>query len=80
MDFAIFDKDKLLAFVEFQGEQHYKDFGIWGKTAREETDQMKKEYCLQIGIPLFEIKFNENIPSCVANILSTLKLIPCQVA
>lgn len=80
MDFAIYDKDRLLAFVEFQGIQHYKNFGIWGKTEREETDEMKRNYCMEIGIPLFEIRYDEDIPSCVAKILSTLKLIPCQVA
>lgn len=30
-DFAIFKDNKLICFIEYQGIQHYKDFGYFGK-------------------------------------------------
>lgn len=81
MDFAIYDKNSnLLAYIEYQGVQHYKDLGFFGKQAREETDRMKKDYCIQKHIPLFEIKYDADVPQVVKNILSTLMLIPCQAS
>lgn len=78
MDFALLRNKNIIAFIEFQGEQHYKDFGFFGRQAREETDEMKKEYCRKTHMPLFEIRYDENIDISVAKILSTLMLIPCQ--
>lgn len=81
MDFAIFDEDNnLKCFIEHQGIQHYKVSGTWGKTAREETDQLKKEYCKKIGIPLYEIRYDENTAQKTMEILKTLMLIPCQAS
>lgn len=81
IDFAITDNDKnIIAFIEYQGLQHYKDCGIFGKQAREETDEMKRSYCKDRNIQLFEIKYNENVNESVAKILSDLMLIPCQAS
>ena len=72
-DFAIFDKNNnLLGLIEYQGEQHYKNYKIMGKQQREITDPMKKEYCLNKNIPLFEIKYTENIVLKLQEILSKL--------
>ena len=81
MDFAIIDDMlNIIAFIEYQGEQHYKDMGIYGKLAREETDAIKKKYCSEINIPLYEIRYDENPTQAVYKILSILKLIPCQAS
>lgn len=81
MDFVIYDDImKPIAFIEYQGEFHYFDFGEFGKVVREETDPMKKEYCKLKNIPLFEIKYDENIAQAVTKILLSLKLIPCQAS
>lgn len=72
-DFAIFDKNNnLLGLIEYQGEQHYKNYKKMGKQQREITDPMKKEYCLNKSIPLFEIKYTENIALKLQEILSKL--------
>lgn len=57
-DFAIFKQQKLFCLIEYQGIQHYKDFGDFGKSCKE-TDILKKQYCEQNNIPLYEIKYNE---------------------
>ena len=81
MDFALYDRNKnLKAFIEYQGEQHYRNSGIWGKQSREETDALKKEYCKTKNIPLFEIKYNDNPTQATMKILETLMLIPCQAS
>lgn len=64
-DFGILNKDKTLSFlIEFQGEQHYKEIpGPWefGKYAREITDPLKRNYCRNHNIPLYEIKYDADI-------------------
>lgn len=75
-DFALFDNDELKCLIEFQGPQHYKEikWNNFGKLQREKTDLMKKVYCKNKHIPLYEIKYNDNIlPKCI-EILQELKL------
>ena len=76
-DFKIFSNNGFF-LVEYQGEQHYKESGVWGIREREETDKLKKDYCKQHNIPLFEVKYNENPIQKTMSILETLMLIPCQ--
>lgn len=79
IDFALYDNEEnIKGFIEYQGIQHYEDLGIWGKSAREETDLLKKEYCKEKNIPLFEIKYDQNPTQETIKILETLMLIPCQ--
>lgn len=52
-DFAILDEnERVKALIEYQGEQHYKDVGEFGKLEREITDAIKKNYCMKNEIPL----------------------------
>lgn len=64
-DFGILNKEKdLLFLIEFQGRQHYEEQpGSWnfGQYAREVTDPLKREYCKDHNIPLYEIKYDSNI-------------------
>lgn len=65
-DFAIFDKnEKLIALVEYQGEQHFeavKFFGGEKKFERQqENDETKRRYCKSKNIRLIEIPYWENI-------------------
>ena len=79
IDFALYDKSwNLKGFIEYQGIQHYEDMGEWGKRAREETDPLKKKYCMENNIPLFEIKYTQNPTQEATTVLETLMLIPCQ--
>lgn len=61
-DFGVLNNDNTLkCLIEFQGEQHYKDFGYFGKFAREESDNLKREYCKLNNILLYEIRFDESV-------------------
>lgn len=76
-DFALFGTDcKLKGLIEYQGQQHYEERinADFGKVQREETDPMKKDYCKKNNIPLFEIKYNDDIKSRLNDILHELNL------
>lgn len=61
-DFAILDNDNNLSFlIEFQGIQHFIDKGNFGKTQREITDNLKKEYCKKKNISIYYINYDENV-------------------
>jgi hypothetical protein len=74
-DFALFNEHGLLALIEYQGLQHYVDTGWFGKQQREVTDALKKEYCQQNNIKLFEIRYDENIEEACNTIFSHLGLL-----
>jgi len=61
-DFAIFDNNRLLCLVEYQGEQHFRPVEYWGgEKAFEEQkirDKIKKDFCKQNKIMLIEIKYS----------------------
>lgn len=70
-DYAIFnDKDKLICLIEYQGEQHYQDAGSFGQYQREITDSLKKQYCNDNNIKLYEIKYDEPIEERLEQILN----------
>lgn len=70
-DFALFNKNNdLLCLIEFQGKQHYDNTNFIGKYQREISDPMKKEYCQNNNIKLYEIKYNDNIEESLNNILN----------
>ena len=64
-DFGILNEDKSLKFlIEFQGKQHYEEqTGPWnfGAYAREVTDPLKRQYCKENNIKLYEIRYDDNI-------------------
>lgn len=60
-DFALFDNNKQIkCLIEYQGEQHYKDTGDFGRVQREVTDKIKKDYCISNNIQLYEIRYDQN--------------------
>ena len=68
-DFALFDEKGLSCLIEFQGIQHYQDKGIFGQVQRENTDILKKEYCTKHNIPLYEIRYDDDIKQALKLIL-----------
>lgn len=68
-DFALFDEKGLKCLIEYQGIQHYKDFGKFGALQREETDELKRIYCKKHNISLYEIRYDENIKEKLIEIL-----------
>lgn len=75
-DFAIFDNvNNLLCLIEHQGEQHYQEYANgFGDYQRLVTDKIKKEYCCEHNIPLFEIKYDDDILKSIKTILSQLNI------
>ena len=83
-DFSIIDKDnRIIALLEYQGIQHYKeiDYHNFGKQQREITDQLKKNYCNNNDIKLYEIRYDQKIEIELEKIIQELNYmsIPCQV-
>lgn len=66
-DFAIFDNNILQCVIEYQGKQHYEKVPF-GDLQRNITDQLKREYCITHNIPLYEIKYNENVETILEGI------------
>ena len=79
-DFAILDDyGEVVGLIEYQGIQHYKSTGI-GELQREETDQLKRDYCVDHKIPLLEIPYDQNAEELLLNFLKSINYMPtlCQ--
>lgn len=73
-DFAILNNDnKVIMLIEYQGEQHYIDCGYYGAYQRKYSDPMKKAYCRLNNIPLFEIRFDDDLNGILLKLLKTIK-------
>lgn len=76
-DIAIFQDEKLIVLVEFQGIQHYENVYNLSEKDWEYTlkrDKMKKEYCKNNNIPLEEILYSDDIEERLKEILEKWKL------
>lgn len=72
-DFGLYDDNNhLLCLIEYQGVQHFIDKGDFGKTQREETDLLKILYCQDNNIPLYEIKYDEDVETSLLNIINKI--------
>lgn len=68
-DFAIFNaNNKLECLLEHQGSQHYIS-GAWHTDKLILHDKMKVEYCLEHNIPLYKIKYSDNLEEEVLKII-----------
>lgn len=83
-DFALLDNENnMIALLEYQGEQHLltskKEFG---KQQREETDDLKTNYCYDNNIPLYFIWFYSDIKEELSWILNEVYCMstPCQAS
>lgn len=58
-DFAIFNKDKLVCLIEFQGEQHtYTSNGFYNEDLIKH-DKQKVEYCKEHNISLYHLYYKD---------------------
>lgn len=58
-DFAIFNQNKLVCLIEFQGEQHtYSSNGFYSEDLIKH-DKQKIEYCEQHNIPLYHLYYKD---------------------
>lgn len=75
-DFAVFDSsEKLVAVIEYQGEQHYEPVAFFGGETKFEKqleyDKKKRTYCQENNIRLIEIPYwTISIPEFLDNALS----------
>ena len=58
-DFAILDDEKVVALIECQGEQHYKESSKYYSDTLFLRDKLKKDFCKEKGIPLIEIPYSD---------------------
>lgn len=60
-DFGIYRSNKLIALIEYDGEQHFKPIKSMGGMKKFEQirqrDKIKQDYCRRQGIPLLRIPF-----------------------
>ena len=69
-DFALQDeKENVICLIEYQGAQHYIEQD-YGRQQREITDPMKRKFCKEHNIPLYEIKYSDNIDAQLDKILT----------
>lgn len=73
-DFAILNNDNnLIMLIEYQGKQHYVDCGEFGEYQRKYSDPEKQRYCKNHDIPLYEIKYNEDLQNALYDMLNKIK-------
>lgn len=62
-DFAIFNNDKLICLIEYQGDIHFKVSDGWNTEEdlkqRQYRDQIKRNYCKEHNIKLIEIPYTD---------------------
>ena len=72
-DFAVYKEGKLIAFIECQGEQHYKPVEEFGGERRfviqQRNDEKKREYAKDNDILLIEISYKNKKYEKVESIL-----------
>lgn len=80
MDFIIYKNDNSFFVIEHQGEQHFYTDNIdrhrRGYNQREVTDQLKKDYCIEMNISLYETRYDEDYMSHLKAILQENDLLP----
>ena len=58
--------------IEYNGMQHYKPIPYFGGETkfieRQKNDKIKKEYCVNNGIPLIIVKYNDKIDNLLNNL------------
>lgn len=81
-DFALVDKaNNLKCMLEYDGKQHFEMVPAWHKN--EETfanavkrDDDKNNFCTRNGIPLYRIRFDEDVNDSMKNILNEFSNLP----
>ena len=78
IDFMVYLSNGNYVFIEYQGKQHYEeDPGNpeFGRYQREVTDPLKRWYCREKQIPLYEIGYFENTRERLLDILVEIDLL-----
>lgn len=66
-DFGVYDKNKLVYLIEYQGKQHYEEVPIFDSKdslrQRQFRDSIKKAWCKEHDIKLIQIPYKRNTSS-----------------
>lgn len=73
-DFAILNSDNTVKyFIEYNGMQHYQITGGWNTKEQfkitQDRDNQKRAWCEKLNIPLYIIRYNEDIEKTLENII-----------
>lgn len=68
-DFKIYRNNGTFFIIEHHGIQHFLANNKYGEKQRELTDLIKKDYCKQNGITLYETKYNDDYISKLEDII-----------
>lgn len=74
-DFAILNSEngEIKCFIEYNGKQHYQATGGWNTEEQfkltKYRDSQKEEWCKKLGIPLYKIKYDEDIEKILEGII-----------
>lgn len=73
-DFAIFNNDdSIKCFIEYNGKQHYQVTGGWNNEEQFQItkyrDLQKEEWCKKLNIPLYMIRYDEDILKALEGIV-----------
>lgn len=72
-DFAVYEKGEIVAFIECQGEQHYKPVIEFGGERRfaiqQRNDEVKRKYAEGHRIPMIEISYKSKKYETIESIL-----------
>lgn len=80
-DFAVFNPDgSIKCFIEYNGKQHYQATSGWNTEEQFKTtqnrDNQKKVWCEKLNIPLYIIKYDENIEKALEGIIKEVAEAP----
>lgn len=76
-DFAILDEqNQIVLLIEYQGLQHYVDYAYndksFGELQRNETDDLKRQFCSDHSIQLIEIRYDDDVADKVNKTIDAL--------
>lgn len=79
MDFIIYKEDNTFFIIEHQGEQHFYEDNEGrhrrGEYQRKITDPLKKEYCIENDLTLYETRYDEDYMQHLIQILKENNLL-----
>lgn len=67
-DFGIMLNNKLFCLIEYQGTQHYDTNSSWYSEEAVERDQLKRDYCNNKNIQLFELNNKTNLQEFIEHL------------
>lgn len=80
-DFAIFNIDgSIKCFIEYNGKQHYQATGGWNTEEQfkitQNRDNQKRVWCEKLNIPLYIIRYDEDIEKALEGIVKVEAEVP----